>query len=114
MRTIDLVPGVTVRLVEGELRRDLGQYLDVMSVARSQDVRRLSMAARGTGDRDLFVSYVSEVPVWKTTYRLVIPTESGRKPFLQLGCRRKQARQDWTRRPSRSPGGPQSVQPAAV
>ena len=23
------------------------------------------------------------MPVWKTTYRLVIPTESGRKPFLQ-------------------------------
>jgi hypothetical protein len=83
VRTFDVVPGLSIRLVEGELRRDLGQYLDVMSSARSQDVRRLSMAARGTGDRNLFVSYVSEVPVWKTTYRLVIPSESGRKPFLQ-------------------------------
>jgi hypothetical protein len=83
VRTFDVVPGLSIRLVEGELRRDLGQYLDVMSAARSQDVRRLSMAAHGTGERNLFVSYVSEVPVWKTTYRLVIPSESGRKPFLQ-------------------------------
>jgi hypothetical protein len=54
-----------------------------MNGAATQDVRRLQMAARGTGERELFVSYVSEVPVWKTTYRLVIPTEAARKPFLQ-------------------------------
>ena len=83
MRTFELGPGVGVTLVEGELRRDLGQYLDVIGAARSQDVRRLQVAARGSGDRDLFVSYVSDVPVWKTTYRLVIPTEAARKPFLQ-------------------------------
>jgi hypothetical protein len=83
VRTFDLGPGVSVTIVDGELRRDLGQYLDVMNGARTQDVRRLQMAARGTGERELFVSYVSEVPVWKTTYRLVIPTEAARKPFLQ-------------------------------
>ena len=83
IRGFDLVPGVGITLVEGELRRDLGQYLDVMNSARGRDVRRLQVAARGTGDRNLFVSYVSAVPVWKTTYRLVIPSESGRKPFLQ-------------------------------
>ncbi|MEO5820083.1 MAG: carboxypeptidase regulatory-like domain-containing protein [Vicinamibacteraceae bacterium] len=83
LRSFELGPGVGVTIVEGELRRDLGQYLDVMGSARSQEVRRLQVAARGTGDRDLFVSYVSAVPVWKTTYRLVIPTEAARKPFLQ-------------------------------
>ena len=83
LRTFELGAGVHLAIVDGELRRDLGQYLDVMSSARTQDVRRLQMAARGTGERDLFVSYVSEVPVWKTTYRLVIPTEAARKPFLQ-------------------------------
>ena len=83
LRTFEIAPGVGVTIVEGELRRDLGQYLDVMSSARGQDVRRLSVAARGTGERELFVSYVSEVPVWKTTYRLVIPAEAARKPFLQ-------------------------------
>lgn len=83
IRAFDLTQGTSVTLAEGELRRDLGQYLDVMSTARAQDVRRLQVAARGTGERDLFVSYVSAVPVWKTTYRLVIPSESGRKPFLQ-------------------------------
>jgi hypothetical protein len=83
LRTFELGPGVTVTLVEGELRRDLGQYLDVVGSARTREVRRLQVAARGSGQRELFVSYVSAVPVWKTTYRLVIPREGARKPFLQ-------------------------------
>ena len=29
------------------------------------------------------MSYVSEVPVWKSTYRLVIPSSGDRAPFLQ-------------------------------
>ena len=51
---------------------------------RDQDVRRLTIATSGTGDRDLFVSYVSEVPVWKATYRLVLPAPGEtRRPLLQ-------------------------------
>ena len=49
--------------------------------------------------RELFVSYVSEVPVWKTTYRLVIPTESGTQAVHPgLGHRRQHARRGLDRR----------------
>jgi len=83
VRTFELRPGVSVRLVDGEMRGELTQYLDLLASTRAQDVRRLSLSTTGTGARDLFVSYISEVPVWKTTYRLVIPTDPSRKPFLQ-------------------------------
>ncbi len=83
VRTFDLGPGVGVRVLDADLRRELTQYLDLVGSARAQDVRRLSVATSGTGLRNLFVSYVSEVPVWKTTYRLVVPSESAGKPFLQ-------------------------------
>ena len=43
----------------------------------------MSIATAGTGDRDLLVSYISEVPVWKTTYRIVLPSRAGAKPMLQ-------------------------------
>ena len=39
--------------------------------------------ATGTGTRRLFVSYISEVPIWKSTYRLVLPEAAGEKPRLQ-------------------------------
>jgi hypothetical protein len=83
VRTFTLGPGVGVRLAEPEMRGELTQYLDLVGSTRAQDVRRLRIGTAGTGTRDLFVSYVSEVPVWKSTYRLVIPSTGSRAPFLQ-------------------------------
>ncbi len=84
MESIALDPGVTVRIIEADLNREVGQYLSLVASARDQDVRRLTIATAGAGDRDLFVSYVSEVPVWKATYRLVMPAVTDtRKPLLQ-------------------------------
>src|SRR5207302_10033091 len=30
-----------------------------------------------------FVSYISEVPVWKSTYRILLPDKPGEKPLVQ-------------------------------
>lgn len=43
----------------------------------------MTIAAAGRGERSLFVSYVSEVPIWKTTYRVVLPSKADAKPLLQ-------------------------------
>src|SRR6266852_3277207 len=43
----------------------------------------MSISAAGSGDRDIFVSYISEVPVWKSTYRIILPEKAGEKPLLQ-------------------------------
>ena len=84
MQTIALDPGVTVRIAETDLNQEVGRYLTAVASVRDQDVRRLTITTAGTGERDLFVSYVSEVPVWKATYRLVLPTSTGsHKPLLQ-------------------------------
>ena len=43
----------------------------------------MTVTTAGTGDRQLYVSYISEVPIWKTTYRIVLPSKAGDQPFLQ-------------------------------
>jgi hypothetical protein len=84
LQTIVLDPGVSVRIAESDLSEEVGKYLSLVASVRDQDLRRLAIATNGTGDRDLFVSYVSEVPVWKATYRLVLPAASEkRQPLLQ-------------------------------
>ena len=80
-REFELSPAVHVRLADRDLRQDLSRYLDVLGSAREQDVRTMVISATGAGERRLFVSYVSEVPIWKSTYRLVVPTNG--KPFMQ-------------------------------
>jgi hypothetical protein len=84
MQTIALDPGVSVRIAETDLNQEVGRYLSAVASIRDQDLRRVTIATTGSGERDLFVSYVSEVPVWKATYRLVLPSSSDtRKPMLQ-------------------------------
>jgi hypothetical protein len=81
IRSVDLTPAVSVRLAERESAEQVSAYLGLLASNRSQDRRRMTIATLGTEARDLLVSYVSEVPVWKTTYRLVLPT--GGTPLLQ-------------------------------
>jgi hypothetical protein len=84
LHTVALDPGVTVRIAENDLNEEVGRYLSLVASVRDQDVRRLTISTAGTGARDLFVSYVSEVPVWKSTYRLVMPQPGDtRAPLLQ-------------------------------
>ncbi len=59
----------------------MDRFLDVVSAAREADLRRMVISTAGTADRSLFVSYISEVPVWKTTYRIVLSSKA--KPLLQ-------------------------------
>lgn len=79
LRTTELSPAFSVKLLEHGLPGKVGRYLDVLTSAREPDVRRMVVSTTGTGERSLFVSYVSEVPVWKTTYRIVLQA----KPLLQ-------------------------------
>ena len=83
VRIVELGPDVTVRIVERDLSTEVGRYLDLVSSTRERDLRRMTISTAGTGDRQLYVSYISEVPIWKTTYRVVLPSKTGAKPLLQ-------------------------------
>jgi hypothetical protein len=70
-RTLELTPTTTVRLLDTTLRSDLNTYLELLDRNRTEGVRHLTLTDRGTGTRDLRVSFLSEVPVWKSTYRIL-------------------------------------------
>jgi len=83
IREVEVTPTTRVRLVDTGMHGEMNRYLSLLASEREQDLRRMTLATTGTGERQLFVSYISEVPVWKTTYRLVLSSESGKKPLLQ-------------------------------
>jgi hypothetical protein len=83
MKNFELGPGVSVRLADHELNDEVGRYLSLVGSSRARDLRRMTVSATGNGDRDIFVSYISEVPVWKSTYRIILPEKPNEKPLLQ-------------------------------
>jgi hypothetical protein len=83
VRTTELAPSFSIRLLERGLAGKVDKYLDLASLAREPDERKMVISTDGSGDRSLFVSYISEVPVWKTTYRIVLDSKAGKGPLLQ-------------------------------
>jgi hypothetical protein len=72
-RVIELTPALSVRPLDANLQGQLDRYLELLSTTHSTGLRHLTLDALGVGQRELRVSYISEVPVWKSTYRLVFP-----------------------------------------
>jgi len=84
VRTTELSPAFSVRLLERGLPDKVEHYLDLASASREPDLRRMSVSTEGAGERSLFLSYISEVPVWKATYRIVLnPKRPNAPPLLQ-------------------------------
>jgi hypothetical protein len=83
IRTTELSPSFSVRLLEPGLAGKVDRFLDIVSLAREADVRHMVISTEGSGERSVFVSYISEVPVWKTTYRIVLSPKAGQSPLLQ-------------------------------
>jgi len=83
VHSVDLNPTTSVRIAEKDLQVEVGRYLNLIASSRDQDVRRMTISTAGNGERNLYVSYISEVPIWKTTYRIVLPAKAEKKPLLQ-------------------------------
>jgi hypothetical protein len=65
--------------LEGEYRR----ALDTLALSHDAQKKAVSLQFSGQGRRTVRVGYVTESPVWKTSYRLSLPPKSDSKPQLQ-------------------------------
>jgi hypothetical protein len=81
LKIVELASAASLQFAEPAFAADLFRYLDLLSTRHERDVRRLRIQTAGSGERQIYVSYTSEAPIWKTTYRLVL--DENRKPLLQ-------------------------------
>ena len=59
LRTAELTDAVSVRMLDGSLQKQFEDYLEIVSSAQNQQLRHLTLEDRGTGERQLQVSYIS-------------------------------------------------------
>jgi hypothetical protein len=83
LRTAELTDALSVHMLDPSLERQFASYLQIIGSAHSLEGRHLTLEDRGQGQRQLQVSYISEVPVWKSTYRIVFPREGGANATVQ-------------------------------
>ena len=88
VRTVELTPATSVTLLDADLHQDVTRYLELLASTRNQGLRHLTLQDNGSGARELHVSYISEVPIWKSTYRILFtepkPGADATKPTATL------------------------------
>lgn len=74
-------------LRDEKLRGDLAFYLDTVISGKKKDTKRIFIRCEGEGRRKLVATYIIESPVWKTSYRVIIPADAKEtKCFLSGWC----------------------------
>lgn len=72
-----------VRLLDPALQADLNDLLEALGSQRTAQSRAIEIDLRGKGERQILAAYVQETPVWKTSYRLVLPEKAGDKLHIE-------------------------------
>lgn len=65
----------SLTVVDAALQEKIDAALAALARQRERNRRELTIHIAGAGERLVRVGYVTEVPLWKTTYRMVLATE---------------------------------------
>jgi hypothetical protein len=84
VRTVELTQATSVRLLDTALHNDVARYLQLLASNHAEGLRHLTLSDRGTAaNRELRISYISEVPIWKSTYRFLLTGNTPKTGTLQ-------------------------------
>jgi hypothetical protein len=93
-RAISLANVQRIKLTNPALNAELHQALATLATNHDGQKKTVSITFDGTGNRQTRVAYLTETPVWKTTYRLVL--DENKAPYLQgWAIVENQTSQDW-------------------
>ncbi|MEP7364662.1 MAG: hypothetical protein ABI972_15505, partial [Acidobacteriota bacterium] len=73
IRTLDLTAASSVRFVDAKLQLQFKDFLATLLQSRSRERRSVYIDSTDSGRRNILASYMSPMPVWKSSYRLVFP-----------------------------------------
>ncbi len=73
---VDLI--ASFEILDGALAEELNRALAAVAEYRADSTKMVDLHFTGRGDREVVVGYVHETPVWKTSYRLVLPESDAR------------------------------------
>jgi hypothetical protein len=71
----------SVKLLDGDARKDLQTFAEASSATRRRDSKTIVVTSDGVGEREMLISYTVAAPIWKTTYRIAL--DQAGKPFFQ-------------------------------
>jgi hypothetical protein len=75
--------GGQVRILDERLDQEFRDALALLATGNDEQRRQVTLRFAGQGKRQVRVGYVTEAPLWKMSYRLVLGGKGDAKPYLQ-------------------------------
>jgi hypothetical protein len=83
IRSTDLNQIRSMKILNEDLANELERGLAAIAEHRSDKRTSVEVEFNGNGERKVSAVYTHSAPVWKVSYRLVLPESPGDEPFLQ-------------------------------
>jgi hypothetical protein len=81
LRSIKMSEILRIKFTNPVLESELRRALEVVSLSHDSQKKAVSVQFAGDGERRVRIAYVTEAPIWKSTYRLALDKEG--QPQLQ-------------------------------
>jgi hypothetical protein len=96
LRNLDLGAASGIRFADAQLQQQFRDYLAALAAARSKERRSVYIDSTDAKERQVTASYMIPAPVWKSSYRLILP-ESGRPVLEGWAIVDNTTTEDWTK-----------------
>jgi hypothetical protein len=83
VRSVPLDEVQRVELEDEQLQAELHKALAALAQARDQAKKSVLITFAGEGEHRVRVGYIIETPIWKTSYRLILPTSPEEQAKIQ-------------------------------
>lgn len=84
-----------IEIVDPNLRAQVERALAAIASNNERERRSIAIEVEGKGKRTVNVGYVVAVPLWKATYRLVLPDQQGKAEMEGFAVLENMSGQDW-------------------
>ena len=97
VRSVSLDEVQRIELEDAQLQEELHKALLALAQARDQAKKLVLIRFEGVGDRRVRLGYIIDTPIWKTSYRLLLPENSEEPAKIQgWAIVDNQTDNDWT------------------
>lgn len=84
IRSVSLDDVRKLEIQDESLQKELDQALAALSQARDKDKKPVIVNFDGDADRQVTLAYLVETPVWKTSYRMILPDAASQEKNAAL------------------------------
>ncbi|MFH0888519.1 MAG: hypothetical protein V1871_04855 [Planctomycetota bacterium] len=81
IQPFNLLEVSSMKILDERIQEDLIRILDIYKNSKYTDRKVIKIQTSGKGERNIQIGYLIEMPIWKTSYRLILGDDT--KPYLQ-------------------------------